>query len=283
MNRKLITFIFILVVSNTLLSCQESNRRLFRYFEVFGGIGTSHYFGDIGGAYTEWPGFLDHFDNFRDFDPLETRLSLSAGARYVFNKTFAASGQMAPVWLSGSDFGSQHQHRGYYFNTYMLEFSAQMEWYFLSKEAGWNPYILAGYGATARYTKAFYGGETSASYTGGVLLSGFGFKISNNKRFTHAAELGFRYAISDYIEMYNGGTGKNDVYYIVQYKLSYHLTRGTIYTRKGLVRKSLWDQMRFKRHRNMTDEELWKATEATEMTDRERRKIERYLKRIRKK
>ena len=281
--RRLILLLFLMAVP-VWLSGQESNLRLFRFFEVYGGIGTSHYFGDIGGASTRWPGFLDKIDNFRDFDLLETRVSLSGGARYIFNRSFAVSGQLAPIWLSGDDAGSIHHDRGWSFNTYMLEASGQFEYYWLRKHSGFNPYFLAGFGATARYTVAYYPHLSTAFYTGNVILGGFGFRLSNNKAWTHSAELAYHHALSDYIEMFNGQTGKNDGYYTVQYKLSRNLTRGTIYNNRGLVRQNLWKKMELRKKAEKTDEELLETGGTTyhDLTKKDRRKIDRYLKSIRK-
>ncbi|MCD6332959.1 MAG: hypothetical protein J7L89_06770, partial [Bacteroidales bacterium] len=255
MKRKLIWILSVFVFLAGQLYAQESNKRLFRFYELFWGVGTTHYFGDIGGAFSRWPGFLDKIDNFRDFDPLETRLSLSFGTRYLFNRTFAISGEVAPAWLSGDDYGSIHADRGWSFNTYMIEFSGQLEYYWLSRISGVNPYLFAGFGGTARYTIANFPNPRTAMFTGNVLIGGIGFRYSNNKKWTHSGEIGYRYALSDYIEMYKSNTGKNDGYYLVQYKLTYHLTRGSIYTHKGRVRKSLADRWRYMKKKKMTDEE----------------------------
>ncbi len=226
---------------------------LFRYFELFAGAGSSHYFGEIGGASTRWPGFLGKIDNFRDFDPLDSRLSLSFGSRYIFNRTFAVSAQVTPVWLSGNDRGSFYAYRGWSFNTYMLEFSGQLEYYFLRPYVGFNPYVYGGFGGTARYTVSYFPNRTAYRSTGNVLVTGFGFRLSNNKLWTHGAELGFRYALTDFIDMLHGSTKNNDIYYLVQYRISYHLTRGTIYTPKGMIRRSLQAKVTDwwgRRHRN---------------------------------
>ena len=283
MVRKVVAvFIIFLVVVIPRIRAQESNLRLFRFFELFGGIGTSHYFGDIGGSYNSWPGFLDRIDNFRDFDPLETRISLAFGTRYIFNRSFGVSGMVAPVWLSGSDYGSSKEVRGWSFNTFMVEFSGQFEYYWLRPYSGFNPYLFAGMGGTARYTEAQFGAKQTAFYTGNVLFTGMGFRYSNNKLWTHGGEVGVRYALSDYIEMFNGNTGKNDVYYLLQYRLSYQLTRGSIYNGKGLVRQSIWDRMRFnKKKREGELESLMGVEGQKELTEKDRRKIERYLKKKR--
>ncbi len=139
---KRIIFIIYATLLVSMAQSQTSNLRLFNYFELFGGVGTSHYFGDIGGAGSRWDGFFDKIDSFRDFDPLETRISTTIGARYLLNRTFAVSGRLSPIWLSGNDAGSFNAKRGYYFNSFLTELSGQAEVYWLSRYTGLNPYFF---------------------------------------------------------------------------------------------------------------------------------------------
>lgn len=222
---------------------QTSSRMLFHYFELYGGMGSAHYFGEIGGASTRWPGFLGKINNLRDFDPLDSRISLSFGLRYLFNRTFAVSGQVSPIWLSGNDRGSIYVDRGWSFNTYMIEFSGQLEYYFLRPYIGFNPYVFTGFGGTARYTVSYYPNRANYRSSGNVLMAGFGFRLSNNKLWTQHAELGFRYALTDYMEMLHGSTKNNDWYCLVQYRISYHLIRRTIYNGKGMVKRRLQSKL----------------------------------------
>jgi len=262
---------------------QTSNLRLFSYFEFFGGIGSSHYFGDIGGAGTRWNGFFDKIDSFRDFDPLETRISASIGTRYMLNRSFSVSGKIAPIWLSGNDAGSYNADRAYYFNSFLTEFSGQAEVYWLSRYTGVNPYLFVGFGAIAWYSSVKK--EVFQDYvsTGNVFLGGLGFRYSANKAWTHSIELGYRYSLTDYMEMYKGNTNWNDSYYLLQYNLSYHFTRGTIYNRKGLVRQNWWEKSK---NNALSEGDLGIAVDQTaelvdgELSSRERRQIARYLKKM---
>lgn len=271
----------ILFVSS--VQSQTSNLRLFNYFEFFGGIGSSHYFGDIGGAGTRWNGFFDRIDSFRDFDPLETRISTSFGARYMLNRSFAVSGRLSPIWLSGNDAGSFNSERAYYFNSFLTELSGQAELYWLSRYTGLNPYFFAGFGAIAWYSKVKKADFQNYVSTGNVFLGGLGFRYSANKAWTHSFELGYRYSLTDYIEMFKGSSKWNDSYYLLQYNLSYHFTRGTIYNRRGLVRKNWWEQ----RKKDALSEgdlniEINQAVDPAdgELSSRERRQVARYLKKI---
>jgi len=237
--------ILLLIATGSAAYPQASNVRLFRYFELYGGIGSSHFFGDIGGSSLHNPilkGPWKSFDNFLDFDPQSSRLSLSIGARYLFDRTFAVSAQLAPVWLSGSDQWSRYNNdsiqRNYSFNTYMLELHGQAEYYFLRRYTGLNPYLAVGFGGFVG--RSYLSWQPTDEIINGLYLSGsVGIRFSRNKLWTSSVEIGYRNGIrKDFIEWINTGFG-NDCYYLVQYKLSYHMNRGTIYTRKGFVRRSL--------------------------------------------
>jgi len=268
---------------------QASNLRLFRYFEVYAGAGTSHFFGDIGGSNLHNPllkGPLSFVDNFLDFDPQSSRTSLSLGTRYLFDRTFAVSGQIAPIWLSGSDEGSRYnngiRYRDYSFNTFMMEFHGQGEYYFLRRYTGLNPYIACGFGGFAGKTNLSKAGEIESHRIEGLYASGaFGVRFSKNKLWTSSIELGYRNGIKkDFIEFVNTGYG-HDCYYLLQYKLSYHLTRGSIYSRKGYVRRSLpaiikhsWETWR----RMRTESEVKQHGPA--LTFWERLKVKNHLKKV---
>lgn len=280
-KRVILVLLGVLLLNN--VQSQTSNLRLFNYFEFFGGFGTSHYFGDIGGAGTRWGGFYDKIDSFRDFDLLETRISTSFGARYLLNRSFAVSGKLSPIWLSGNDAGSFNADRGYYFNSFLTELSGQAEVYWLSRYTGLNPYFFVGFGAIAWYSAVKKNDFQDYVSTGNVFLGGFGFRYSANKAWTHSVELGYRYSLTDYMEMYNGSGKWNDSYYLLQYNISYHYTRGTIYDRRGLVRQNWWN-------RKNNDEPfeggkynpINQAIDPAdgELSSRERRQVARHLKKI---
>ncbi|MFH0760417.1 MAG: hypothetical protein V2A67_02795 [Bacteroidota bacterium] len=290
--RSLRAFLVLLLISFGSNSFpQASNQRLFKYFEVYGGIGSSHFFGDIGGSSLHKPllqGPLSPLDNFLDFDPQSSRLSLSLGARYLFDRTFAVSAQIAPIWLSGSDKGSRYNnsimYRDYSFNAFLTEFHGQGEYYFLRRYTGVNPYVSVGFGGFVGRSRLSRPEQPPLeTLVNGLYLSGaFGLRFSKNKLWTSSIELGYRngFLRKDFIELINSGYG-NDCYYLIQYKLSYHLTRGSIYSRKGFVRRSLpaiikdrWDT--FTRMRN----ELEVRQHGPELTFAERLRVKNHIKRV---
>ncbi|MBT4401687.1 MAG: hypothetical protein HOD37_19570 [Bacteroidetes bacterium] len=260
---------------------QSSNLRRFNYVEFFGGLGSSHSFKDFGENDPKWSGKLADIKLFQELKPLETRVSSSIGARYLFNRTFAISGQLAPVWLSREQLVPGNPEQVVFSDVYLAELSAQAEIYWLGRYSGINPYFFGGFGAVAWYSHTQDAILQSFIHPGNVLLAGLGFRYSHNRKWTHTAELGFRYGLNDYLEQFPDIELNHDNYYLFQYKLCYQVSGGKMYTKKGMLRQGSKNRAN---RRNKGTEGVRKGNlidpASGDLSKRDRRKVQRHLNKI---
>lgn len=102
--------------------------KLTRY-EVMIGIGTSNYFGDIGGTADK-----SNLFGIKDISLLRTRPSLYVAARYKIEHDKAVKFSVTFGWLNGTDKGSRNEIRNYSFNTYVSEQTLQFEYSFVAED-----------------------------------------------------------------------------------------------------------------------------------------------------
>lgn len=217
------------------LYAQKNNR--YPYNEIFFGVGTTHYFGEIGGSLSHEASL-----NIKDFDAEQTRISASAGFRRVFNRSISLSGQIAPLWISGNDKLSYYNEQLNYnrkFNTYGAEiFSFQVEYYPAN-----FVYLFGGFGELYRcteYVPDYSITPIQKEKTHGFssfILGGVGFGWKFNKLNAHSIEIGMRYCFDDILDGYDGGydSKSNDIYYLVQYKIVHRLTFGSRFNQHGML------------------------------------------------
>jgi hypothetical protein len=202
--------------------------------EVFLGLGTTNYFGDIGGRDRTISGpqaFFDHLD----IDLWQTRMMCSAGARVTPWKSVAISTQAALILLGGNDLRSNYAWRGYNFKTSVVEFSAQAEYYFAHRITGFAPFGFLGIGAM------FYKYENSLNVvskwdSGNTILLGAGIRFPELKKFTHALDAGFHFTTTDYIDGYSTERQSSDLFFIISYKLNLKVFSLFYYDHRGLVK-----------------------------------------------
>jgi len=277
---KNIIYIFVasIILSSQTLVGQLSNQRKFNYFEAFGGIGSTHYFGDIGGSTRK----SKLFKRFEDFDIYETRFAIHAGLRYQINKHFAASVNLIPGLIAGDDKYSINRNRGYEFHSLIVDGAAQIEYYFLPWTTKTRPYVFAGLDATAWISNNIYQAEADRQIkmrnTWGKHV-GFGFRKELNSLNSYGLNVGLHSSASDFIDGYNGTTDINDMYYYVLFEYSSRIAKRSIYNRKGKLRK---DGLLRKNTKKYSEENIKRimASDPNVLTNRDRRAIKRYLKKI---
>ncbi|MDP4186927.1 MAG: DUF6089 family protein [Bacteroidota bacterium] len=193
-------------------------------FEVFGGVGTSNYYGDIGGGTSG-----------NSLSLGDTHPSFTLGARYMILEKVALKTSFIYGSVIGSDEGSKNADRNYSFSTSLFEPSIQGEYYFLSQEKrrghsiynrhglisnfiGFEAYGFAGLGTA--FFKVTPKGDLknvfvdNFGHTAFVLPIGIGCKVTLSNRSSIGLELGRRILSSDYIDGYTSQFSKhNDVYY----------------------------------------------------------------------
>jgi hypothetical protein len=202
--------------------------RMKRYEGIFG-IGTSHYFGDIGG-YSKGENAL----GFKDFSISSTRPSIYLGARYKVYEVLAVKLNLITGFLSGSDEGGVNEGRNYKFSATIFEPSIQAEFSFLREQEARSYLMMKGKGmrtfrsSISAYAFAGIGGgffwpkakenleSVELDYNKATLVvpMGLGAKYGLNSNWSIGFELGLRLTTTDYLDAYTSPHSKsNDIYY----------------------------------------------------------------------
>jgi len=222
--------------------------------EIYGGLGTSHYFGDIGGANSS-----SSF-NPADLDIVSTRPSINLGMRYRFAERFAARGSVGFGMLHSSDVGSVNESRNYAFKTMLVEVSGQLMFSITEEKqvtsysamnmrqglrkfnARPHIYAFAGIGGAYFQPKALDDLEGSARFDNSSTLAlslpvGLGIRYPLSPRTWVGFELGGRITTSDYIDGFTSQySSSNDVYYFSQFFVSYKLKSNRFKPRRRNIR-----------------------------------------------
>lgn len=235
--KKVFYLAVVLITANQVQSVgQVSIVKNYKASEIFGGIGSTHYFGDVGGPSGTHTGFSALVDNF-GLDLEQTKYGGIIGYRYIRNNKIAFSAQLAPLLISGSDVNSRLELRGYSFYTYVVEASARVEWFISDRVTGLAPYAFAGLGGIAYNVKDMANQVWSGITFGNNFHLGMGFRLPSRSRFTHAIEVGFRYCSQDDIDLMKGPQAVGDTYYVFAYIVNLDLDRTFIYDHKGRINK----------------------------------------------
>lgn len=207
----------------------------FEELELFGGIGTTHYFGDIGGSRGDMTGIFALYDNL-GLDIENSRLALRFGVRYAVFNRLALTLHFSPMVYYGSDERSSKAARDYWFDCWILSLNSHLEYYFAKRLSGFSPYAYGGIGGLAYWLDArHFDGDLSRS-TMDVTV-GFGMRLPSRSRLTHSLELGFHYYLTDYLDGTPGSLKRNDTGFILMYQLNLAWMANFLYDHRGLIRK----------------------------------------------
>jgi hypothetical protein len=228
----------------------------FQDIELFGGIGTSHYFGDIGGRDTAWhstqqvAGIIDNLDI--DWD--QTRVAFTGGARFTRWKNFALTTQLSPVFLSGSDQHSNYENRNLKFSSTLLELSVLGEYYFANRLTGFAPYGFLGIGGWLLMGSGnFTVEEVNDAYivnpvnpyerfpdkglTDGLsFLMGLGMRLPATGRYTHSIDLTYHFTSSDELDGLPTKRNTNDLFVCFSYKINMEYYSLWTYDHRGRIK-----------------------------------------------
>lgn len=222
--------------------------------EIYGGLGTSNYFGDIGGAMSS--------SNFSpaDLDIVSTRPSINLGMRYRFSERFAARGNLGFGMLHGSDIGSVNENRNFAFRSILTEISGQImysitdERQVISYSAmnmrqglrrfNAKPHVYAFAGIGGAYFKSTaldaLDGSERFDNSSSIALSfpvGLGIRYPFSPRTWVGFEIGGRITTSDYLDGFASQySSSNDVYYFSQFFVSYKLKNKGFKPRRRNIR-----------------------------------------------
>ncbi len=211
------------------LSIDAQNWKLKRYEVVFG-IGTTNFFGDIGGTED-----VKNLGGFKDIQLKYTRPSFTLGARYRLAGNMSVKMNLIYGITTGNDIGSRNEERNFAFTSTIFEPSFQFEYYVLPESVrassalfnhrgminsflSMNIYVFGGVGGVLfdpKPKELFIPVFTdNFSKFGIVFPVGLGLKYPVNSRWSFGFELGRRFTTTDYIDGYKSKYSKhNDTYY----------------------------------------------------------------------
>jgi hypothetical protein len=231
----------LIILTGLILLISDSYAQLWklRRYEATGGIGTTQFFGDVGG-YSNDRNIL----GIRDFTFRQTSFNLNAGLRYRITGDISVRGNIVSGIFHSTDSRGSNIKRGFESQTLFVEPSIIIE-YYLIKNKKENSYIFlrgqksffssvlkaldfyafAGFGGLVYSVKPNSVLSPLASGTGGftgVIPLGLGASMIYNEHYKFGIEIGGRFAFSDNIEGYTSPESQfNDVYHLLNFSLTY--------------------------------------------------------------
>jgi len=238
-----IPIILIIIFSLVSLEGMSQKWKLRRY-EALAGVGTTHYFGTIGGSADETNLF-----GLKDIDLLGTRPSFYGGIRYKIRPNMAARVNFIYGYIHGDDAGSRNEERNAAFTSRIMEPSAQFEYSIISEEqkhrsaalfnkrgmvnnySRINFYIFAGVGGVFAKVTPLKDLENHADFdpamlksTGLAIPAGGGLKYVLSSDLSIGFEFGGRYTTSKYLDGLHTRTAKApDMYYFALFNVVYRV------------------------------------------------------------
>jgi hypothetical protein len=231
--------LLILVISLIYPKATRAQIWKMKRYEAIVGIGTSNYFGDIGG-FSRGENVL----GLKDISITSTRPSIYLGARYKVFEVIAVKLNLIVGFFAGSDEGKQNDTRNLEFSATIFEPSLQVEYAFLKeKEAksylmmkgkgvkqfrsSISSYVFLGVGGGFFWPKA-KGNLTNfdLDYNKATLVMpmGVGLKYGLNTSWSIGFELGGRLTTTDYLDGYTSSYSEaNDIYYFAVINFVYKM------------------------------------------------------------
>jgi hypothetical protein len=210
-------------------------------YEAFAGIGTSQFFGDVGG-FTKGKNII----GLKDISFLQTRFNFTAGVKYRILNDLNVRVNLAYGMLHATDKRGSNESRGFEARTSIFEPSVIAEYYFIKSKLGESYLFNAGRGSassslfSAVEYYAFLGiGGVNYSVNGNdklialglqsggfapVIPVGVGATLLFKPEYNLGIELGGRYSFSDYLDGYTSQhSSSNDVYYFLNVTFTYKI------------------------------------------------------------
>jgi OOP family OmpA-OmpF porin len=234
--------ILILLFLGVIIQFSEAQLWKLKRIELTGGIGTTTFFGDVGG--------YSHGDNWaglKDITFLQTRFNANFSAKYRITQNLNVRASFTYGLIHATDERGSNQGRGFEVFTRIFEPALLGEYYFIKNSAE-NSYLFnkgrgSGFIGFLRsidfYAFTGIGGlyytlepndllapkvPFTSDFTAVVPL-GVGGNVSAYPNINFGFELGFRYAFSDYLDGYSNPqySRANDVYYFFDFTVTYRL------------------------------------------------------------
>ena len=234
-------FLMLIVTFFFLSSLANAQLWKLRRYELTAGIGTTQFFGDIGG-YSQ----KDNLLGLKDFTFRQTRLNINTSMRYRILDNVALRANLAIGYFRSTDARGSNENRGFESRTFFFERALIGEYYFIKNKGensflfmtgNRNPlqsifssldfYFFTGFGGLSYNVKPNNILSPRATKTSGftaVLPVGFGVNMIYSSYINFGLELGGRYSFSDNIDGYTSPFSKsNDIYYILNLTFTYKL------------------------------------------------------------
>lgn len=213
-------------------------------YEVTAGIGTSQFYGDVGG-YTIGENVL----GLKDLTLKQTRFNVNGAFRYFFTDNLAARLNLSYLMLHATDERGSNENRRYDAVTSVFEPSLIGEYYFVRNRER-NSFLFQTYRGRSRnrvrdffrsidvYALTGFGGagfivnpndalEARGLPTRGfaaIVPLGLGAKLTFDPNILFGIELTGRYSFSDYVDGYTSQwSARNDVYHTFSVTFNYRI------------------------------------------------------------
>jgi opacity protein-like surface antigen len=236
--RKIIVLVFLVFFS---VSGGYAQKWKLRRYEAIAGIGTAHYFGDIGGTADK-----NNLFGIKDIELFNTRPSFYLGARYRIRNNMSVKANFIFGFLKGDDAGSKNNERNLAFTSKIFEPSAQFEFSIISEEqkyrtnamfnkrgminnySHYNIYAFAGIGGVFGWPKPLKdleGRYEPKTEFGLAFPIGLGVKYVMSSNLSIGVEFGGRLTTEDFLDGYSHPkySHANDVYYFAVFNAIYRL------------------------------------------------------------
>jgi OOP family OmpA-OmpF porin len=216
LKRVLVCLIFLVLF---LTNSSYAQQWKLRPYEATLGLGTTNFYGDIGGTSD-----VNNALGFKDIQFQYTRPSVALGMRYKLASDMAVRMNLIYAVAAGNDLKSRNDARNFAFRTTIFEPSFQFEYYIipegrsLASPAMFNRrgminnyskiyvYVFGGIGGVLFKTKPLEDFEDryvdNFSNFGLVFPVGAGLKFTIDTRWSMGFEFGRRYTTTDYIDGY---------------------------------------------------------------------------------
>lgn len=212
-----------------------------RRVEAGAGIGTTQFYGDIGG-FSRGENML----GMKDFTYKQTRFNFNVNVRYRVLQNFSARANFNVGSFHATDERGVNPGRNFELTTSFNEYSVLAEYYYLKnssensflmmkgRRASSNSffemmdcYIFAGFGGISYNVKpnSFLALETTkTSGFAPVIPAGLGANLIYSPSFTFGVEIGGRYVFSDYLDGFTSVYSQsNDIYFFFNLNFIYKI------------------------------------------------------------
>lgn len=234
----------ILIALGVLSASASAQLWKLRRYEATAALGTTHFYGDIGGFSKG-----DNLIGLKDFSFRQTRFNFSTSFKYRLLDDVSVRLNFAFGYFHSTDVRGSNESRGYESNTLFFEPALLGEYYFIKNKVENSYQLMKGnrnsgqsiFSSLDFYTFTGFGGLSYkvkpndilaplATKTNGfapVIPVGVGVNLFFSGNISFGAELGARFTFSDDIDGFSSPKSKsNDVYHFLNFTFTYKINTG---------------------------------------------------------